>query len=551
MKKLGLGLLVVSLGWSACGGEDGACPTSCEADALSLDALTTPDTRPLLDTLLPVDTAGPADVAVTDAGDDVAAVEGGFGWPCTSNVDCDSGWCVQGPMGYICTKLCEETCPSGFDCKSISAGGADIAFVCVPDLTCQPQPGPDLAGDDLDTNCDGIDGEVDNGVFVARNGLASNSGSRLAPLPTISLAIERAVAEGKRDVYVASGVYSENIVLAEGKGLFGGYSDNYAVRAPEILETAILGDPPTDGRPAAVTARGLGVAGAEAPTIIRGFTVFGPNAANVPGANSYALFIEDCGPRLEVRDNLVIGGAGGNGRPGAAGAGGADGRDGSPGQAAYDVGAFDGQHNRVCSNATHARAGGAGAAHSCGADDVSGGLGGRSACPVATTAPEAGAEGAKGAGAAGGAGGSAGWDMRIDSESRCASCLVPPDNHPYTAGLGQPGADGEDGEGGDGCRAAAGAVVAGRWVGGAGADGAAGAHGSGGGGGGSGAGVQVTGNECYGADETWGSDVGGSGGGGGSGGCRGTGGAGASAGTSWASSSRRRPAQAPGAPTSR
>jgi len=486
------------------------------------------DTGSLSDVVITYDTS-PADTGGSPDGDtpvDTADGSGDFGEPCNRNTDCDSGWCVQGPGGYVCTKLCEEICPSGYDCKSISAGGADIAFVCVPDLTCTPVEGPDYPGDGLDTNCDGIDGEVDNGVFVARNGDDEASGTITTPLQTISAAIARAVATDKRDVYVASGVYSESVVLAEGKGVYGGYSGDYAVREPEVLETAILGDPPTTEAPAAISCVGLGAPGAEERTVVHGFTIFGANAANTPGANSYAVYLRDCGPSVELRENRILGGAGGNGQPGASGDDGQDGVSGQDGAGAYDVGEFTGAGARIC-NAGHALIGGAGAALVCSdGTNVSGGSGGDSACPSFGTAPEGAASGDPGAGPAPGDGGTPGWDLRIDTSNtnNCARCLAPPDNHPFSAGLGQQGTPGDDGDAGQGCDVEGGGVVDGHWVGDPGAGGGDGVHGAGGGGGGSGGGVQVDGTNCRVLDSAYGTDVGGSGGGGGSGGCLGHGG---------------------------
>lgn len=523
------GLAALSLGLG-CGNDSAG---GGGGDTLGVDVPDTvidPDAIVVIDTLEPADTVPDGAVGDTGGGGDTSAA-GDFGEPCRSNVDCNSGWCVLGKEGYLCTKLCEQICPAGFDCKSISAGGADIAFVCVPDLTCVPVEGPDYAGDGVDSNCDGIDGEVDNGVFVARNGSdAANNGTIRQPKQSIAAGLAQAVAQGKRDVYVASGVYSESVVLADGKGVFGGYSADFAVRDPAALETAIIGDPPAPGALGAVNALGLGNVDGAPPTILRGFTVFGANAANVVGANSYAIYVLDSGAGLELIDNFVIGGAGGNGDPGGAGVDGLDGVDGQPGLAAYDVHTFNGQNNRTC-GASATISGGAGATRMCSdGTNVSGGVGGRSACPTHGAAPTAVDAGASGLGSAGGAGGTAGWDLQIDTETRCYSCVVPPDNHPMSGGLGQPGGTGASGGRGDGCSAGDGRVEGGEWVGLAGADGGDGAHGSGGGGGGSGGGVDVLGNECIGEAEVWGKDIGGSGGGGGSGGCRGRGGQGGLAG---------------------
>ena len=62
-----------------------------------------------------------------------------FGKPCEENNDCLSGWCVEGPTGYMCTESCLEDCPDGFACKSVQGKG-DVVFLCLPKLTklCAP-----------------------------------------------------------------------------------------------------------------------------------------------------------------------------------------------------------------------------------------------------------------------------------------------------------------------------------------------------------------------------------------------------------------------------
>ena len=57
---------------------------------------------------------------------------GGLGAPCDSNDDCDSGYCIEGPDGYICTILCDDECPPGYTCKGIQSGSQDVVFICVP-----------------------------------------------------------------------------------------------------------------------------------------------------------------------------------------------------------------------------------------------------------------------------------------------------------------------------------------------------------------------------------------------------------------------------------
>ncbi len=473
------------------------------------------DSQQTFDTISGDDTFGDTSAEDTTPADDVEVTEGELGWPCQSNVECLSGWCVEGWDGYICTKLCEEVCPERFDCKSISSDGADIAFVCVPNRECDLQPGPDLAGDGIDTNCDGIDGEADNGVFVARNGDDAALGTQTSPLRTIGAGIVQAASLGLRDVYVASGVYAENIMVADGVGVFGGYSANFRSRDTVAYETAILGRHGVVGAPGTVTAVSVGQ---QAVTVVRGFSIFGPNSANVSGANSYAVYLRDVGEFFELRDNAIFAGAGGNGTVGNVGADGANGTDGFDGVDAYDIGEVANNGTRSCGSA-HETLGGAGGQGFCGdGTSVSGGPGGDGNCPQWGSAPASGDKGREGDGPAPGVGGEAGWDLKVETQSDCELCRAPPNDQPLAAQAGAAGGIGQDGAGGQGCATPAGAVVGGHWVGGMGDDGVSGSHGSGGGGGGAGAGVEVLGNQC--GATIGGIDIGGTGGGGGSGGCR-------------------------------
>ena len=402
---------------------------------------------------------------------------------------------------------------------------------------CLPQAGDDLVGDGLDTNCDGIDGEVNNGIFVAKNGDDANPGTIDEPKLTIAAALQAANTQNKRDVYVATGVYSENIVLVNGKGLFGGYSPDFRQRNTLTQETAILGDIPEGNEAGTITGAGLGNSGT-AKTIVDGFSIFGFNAANQAGENSYAVYLSNCGSNVEVTNNRIIGGAGGNGASGGGGGDGDDGTNGGNGQNSQAV-SLDCETSEILS-------GGSAGANTCGGTNLGGGTGGRSECPNYDTAsypsgnwedndtqvaPGTLESGGDGSGPNAGDGGTAGWDgwIAFDNEF-CGACSV------GEQGAGAPGANGDsgaDGIAGKGCGDGSGSVENGHWRGGSGVTGESGSHGSGGGGGGSGRGVLIQ-NDCHfpNLDPPYlANDVlGGTGGGGGAGGCLGTAGDGGEAG---------------------
>ena len=65
------------------------------------------------------------------AGLDVEVLKGQFGAACASNTDCESGFCIEGVEGYVCTKACLDECPEGWLCRGILVG-QDLQSLCVP-----------------------------------------------------------------------------------------------------------------------------------------------------------------------------------------------------------------------------------------------------------------------------------------------------------------------------------------------------------------------------------------------------------------------------------
>ena len=71
-----------------------------------------------------------------------------FGNPCAGNEECTTGYCIEGPSGFVCTKTCDEVCPEGWGCKGVQSGSADVVFVCIEDGTTTP----DVITADTDTS---------------------------------------------------------------------------------------------------------------------------------------------------------------------------------------------------------------------------------------------------------------------------------------------------------------------------------------------------------------------------------------------------------------
>ena len=410
---------------------------------------------------------------------------------------------------------CAMQCLSGFfDLNSNPDDGCECEFLSPADLP-----------DGVDQNCDGADGDIGNAIFVAKNGDDSQSGAIDRPMLTIQAALDKAHAAGKRDVYVASGVYAQTIELKEGVGLYGGYSSDFKERGIDLNVTVIMGEEFTDAQPGAVNA--FGIEGQAGATVLDGFTVFGHNNM-IPGGSSYAVYVKDCTDGLRISHNTIEAGSAGAGSKGNNGMNGNPGNSGEDGAYAFGVGTDD------CTKIFPVlpRPGGAGGTNSCEDDSqAQGGAGGGNTCPKTFgVAPVAYENGKDGAGPEAGAGGKGGYDREV-----WYCWMFPPsgechqaDNGKETSTPGIPGSDGSAGntEGGNGCfaDAAGGAVIDGLWAGSSGLSGEKGVHGSGGGGGGAGGGAQ-DGPSCNAVTH-----IGGSGGGGGSGGCAGSGGGGGGSG---------------------
>lgn len=62
-----------------------------------------------------------------------------FGEPCQGDGECDSGVCIEGPDGNICTKPCAEECPEDWRCGEIP-GSSDPSGYCIPRFNrlCRP-----------------------------------------------------------------------------------------------------------------------------------------------------------------------------------------------------------------------------------------------------------------------------------------------------------------------------------------------------------------------------------------------------------------------------
>jgi hypothetical protein len=342
-----------------------------------------------------------------------------------------------------------------------------------------------------DSNCDGIDGDIDQAVFAAAAwGNDSNPGTRTSPVRSIGQALTIAANDpNKRQVLLgmttSSSQYNENVNLVNGVDIAGGFPvnnfNNFNRNTND--EPVINGNAAVGGN--VVAMRGTNIS---STTYVYQVDVRAGNVSGaINGGSSYGLHCRSC-DGLVAEFATFRGGSGSAGNNGGAGGNGSSGGNGGNGGG--------GDNDGGC-----CRGGGAGGSSACGRQGGAGGTGG------SKDGNNTGGSGASGNfGSAGGGGGGGG-------------CSV------SNGGGGQNGSSGSTGGAGDSGNVDN-IISGGFWQGESGGNGTAGTHGNGGGGGGGGGGQEGGGwSECL-VDD--GSGAGGGGGGGG--GCRGFGGSGASAG---------------------
>ncbi len=365
--------------------------------------------------------------------------------------------------------------PNYYNLNGNQADGCEYACHFTSDID-----EPDEEG--IDSNCDGIDGEITKGVFVALSGRPNGTGRMDDPINSISGGINKAIALGRnKHVYVSQGTYWEKVSLSDQIKVFGGY-DRSNHWARNIRENQ-----------SSIQANTIAV---EALTVVHsglsGFTIIGGvgDRENFFGS-SYAIYLKDSGDLL-FEDNQIFSSDALDGRPGINGINGVNGNSGAMGE----VG---------CANCGQLGRGGNGGESSCGSNGGKGGLGGYNNAEAYSGAP--------GLGHLGGIGGL----------KQIYGCSV---------------AGGEGVHGGHAVAASNGSAGRfyrlrnGKILSDDGEDGSVGEDGGGGGGGAGGTGT----NECISCDFecfcNCNPDRGGGGGGGGGGGCGATGGTGGEGGGS-------------------
>ncbi len=417
-----------------------------------------------------------------------------------------SGTCGVGvcQVSYHCDGSGNDVCNPGSatgpdsDCNGLDDdcdGAADNHYVpytcglgvCTSQSTCTngsescipgaPQ-GADSPDDGfVDRNCDGIDGDESQALFVAPDGNDAWPGTKAQPKRTIQAAIDAAAGPG-RDVYISSGTYDESLTLRSNVSLYGGYSraDDWA--RSDSYHAVI------QGGVIAMDCNG------KQHIVVDHLEIRAANNTSA-GGSSYAVRLVSCSD-VTIRKSTLVGNDGGAGTGGQNGSTGADGADGSYGQSGREHSNAPG-----CANLSIPQPGPAGSG--CNGND-----GGRGGYPGGGT--NNGHPGLAGQGSGGGAGGSGGtcdrdWNGGCGTSGACYNGK--------NGANGSSGASGNNGLGGVAFNQFSTTSYMPAW----GQSGTNGSPGAGGGGGGGGHGGD-DGCDSYGS----------AGAGGGGGGCGGTGG---------------------------
>ena len=194
-------------------------------------------------------------------------------------------------------------------------------------------PGPAGAAiEDLDANCDGADGVVDEGYYVAPDGADDAPGSPTSPMGTISSAIASAhaslsTATPRPHVFISAGSYPETITLREGVHLHGGYSPDFRAFDPTSY-VAEVHAPSWQGAPGGAALVAIEI-GSTAETLVEGIHFIGASAPSVHGA-AIGAFIHNSGDGLRIENCVIQAGDGSDGT---------DGMDGEAGMSPPDAGA--------------------------------------------------------------------------------------------------------------------------------------------------------------------------------------------------------------------
>src|SRR5262245_11199452 len=96
---------------------------------------------------------------------------------------------------------------TGADLSDVDLNETDLApfDIAGADLVCVPSGADDPDSQNVDSNCDGIDGDISKAVFVAPTGVDQAGGGTLAsPFKTVAYAAAQLAILGKSHIYMAA-----------------------------------------------------------------------------------------------------------------------------------------------------------------------------------------------------------------------------------------------------------------------------------------------------------------------------------------------------------
>jgi hypothetical protein len=270
----------------------------------------------------------------------------------------------------------------GFNCDSTWPGGPALFNVATQ---CNAAGSSATCGFTCLAGWVNADGVADNGcefrpetetVYVstfANGGRdVAGCGAYTAPCASIQGGIDLArTTAGKTRVRVSTGLYRENITLANGISVLGGHSNLNWVRNADVFGTSIRGADTAAALGGSADRIVVSADGITSVTEFSGFIVSGINAG--ASGNSVGVLIRNSNSNLRIQNNEIAAGAGGSGTTGTAGTPGLTGVAGGNGSAA-----------KRDNDGAAVVPGGSGGARSCGGSAVNGGRGGNGQDPVWT-----------------------------------------------------------------------------------------------------------------------------------------------------------------------
>jgi hypothetical protein len=342
--------------------------------------------------------------------------------PCTMATECSVGGkdlCLPAATGgTFCGRDCSKiSCPMGYQCQDVTQGGNTFKQ-CIPNsgscdcnsaanmgvmqtcpittpfgtcngtrtcmgLTgwgaCAPPSMTDVPdGNFADENCDGIDGKIAEGIYVAKTGTDNSTCGldHLTPCLTISGGILRANDESRKYVYVQAGTYNEVVVMQSGKHVFGGYDTMWkrASRTTAGHEVRIVGLlDNAEGEYMAVKAHNITgtLATTLADVVIQAPTPPGTSF----GKSSYGVHAVNA--KLSLQRVTVIGGDGIRGTTGSNGGAATTGTGATAGMTGSGGGNASYSDNPLTCDPNGAGGGGGGGGNNCDGTLTDGGIGGK------------------------------------------------------------------------------------------------------------------------------------------------------------------------------